>query len=168
MCQQGAWDFEDMTVGGFRILNSPSAAEKVGITGQIPPHSGKYTFGIQIAASGFAGAPTRIYQVGQGMCLGRGFVRAKYVTAWMMLDPNDERQAALGAKSYFGIRIYTDRGEFVATGAPKGFYEWFPVSVLVEASELQAIVFEGYFEPTGAAAPSPWNGYVYVDDVLVE
>ena len=34
--------------------------------------------------------------------------------------------------------------------------------------ELLAIAFEGYFEPTGAAAPSPWAGFVYVDDVLVE
>jgi hypothetical protein len=73
-----------------------------------------------------------------------------------------------GTKSYWGIRIYTDKGEFVATGAPRGYNEWFPVSVLVEASELNAIVFEGYFEPTGAAAPSPWNGYVWVDDILVE
>ena len=167
MCQQGAWDFEDMTLGGWRIVNSPSAAEKVGISGQVPPHSGKYTFGIQINATGFAGAATRIYQVGQGMCLSRGFVKAKYVTAWMMLAPEDSRQT-FGTKSYFGIRIYTDKGEFVATGAPKGYNEWFPVSVLVEANELNAIVFEGYFEPTGAAAPNPWTGYVWVDDILVE
>src|SRR5262249_2808464 len=127
----------------------------------------KYTFGIQIAAMGFAGAPARIYQVGQGMCLGRGFVKAKYVTAWMMLSPDDKGQT-FGPKSYFGIRIYTDKGEFVATGATRGFNEWFPVAVLVEANELQAIVFEGYFEPTGSLTPSPWNGFVYVDDVLVE
>ena len=54
MCQQGAWDFEDMTLGGFRITNSPSAAVKLGITGR-GPHTGKYTFGIQINATGAAG-----------------------------------------------------------------------------------------------------------------
>jgi hypothetical protein len=167
MCQQGAWDFEDMDAGGFRILNPPSAAQQVAVTGQVPPHSGKYSLGIQIAATGTYGAPTRTYQVGQAMCLGRAFAKAKYVTAWMMIYPKDERQT-IGPKSYFGIRIYTDRGEFVATGSPKGPYEWFPVSVLVEASELQAIVFEGYFEPGGLAAPGPWDGYVHVDDVLVE
>ena len=165
MCQQGAWDFEDATLGGFRILNSPSAAEKVGITSAVA-HTGSYTFGVQISATGPAG-PARVYQVGQAMCSGRGYVKAKYVTAWMMLTPNDEK-FPLGPKSYFGIRISTDRGEFVGVGAPRGYNEWFPVSVLVEASELLAIAFEGYFEPTGAAAPSPWTGFVYVDDVLVE
>ena len=34
--------------------------------------------------------------------------------------------------------------------------------------ELRAITFEGYFEPTGAAVPSPWPGFVYVDDVTIE
>ena len=166
MCQQGAWDFEDMTPGGFRITNSPSAAVKVGYTGAVS-HTGKYTFGIQIDATGSVGAGMRVYQVGQALCVGRGFVRAKYVTAWMMLTPDDDRQT-MGPKSWWGIRISTDKGEFVGTGSPRGYNDWFPVSVLVEASELYAIAFEGFFEPTGAAAPSPWSGFVYVDDVLVE
>ena len=74
----------------------------------------------------------------------------------------------MGPKSWWGIRISTENGEFVATGNPRGYNEWFPVSVLVDAAELRAIAFEGYFEPTGAAAPSPWPGFVYVDDVLIE
>jgi hypothetical protein len=166
MCQQATWDFEDMTPGGFRILNDPSAAEKVGYTGLVS-HTGKYTFGIQINAIGGPGTAGRIYQVGQAMCISRGYVRAKYVTAWMMISPQDDRQS-FGPKSYFGIRVYTDRGEFVGTGAPRGPNEWFPVSVLVDATQLLAISFDGYFEPVGLAAPMPWVGFVYVDDVLIE
>ena len=74
MCQQAGWDFEDMSLGGFRITNSPSAAVKVGYTGAVS-HSGKYTFGIEISATGGAGTATRVYQVGQAMCAGRAFVR---------------------------------------------------------------------------------------------
>ena len=86
-----------------------------------------------------------------------GFVKAKYVTAWMMLSPDDEKQT-LGPKSYWGIRIATDRGEFVATGSPRGYNQWFLVSVPVDAAELRAIAFEGYFEPLRAPparAPGP-------------
>jgi len=167
MCQQAVWDFEDMTPGGFKILNDPSAAEKVGYTGTVA-HTGKYTFGIQMNAMGPIGSGTRVYRVGQPMCGGGGYVGAKYVTAWMMLTPDDTRQT-FGAKSYFGMRIWTDKGEFIAVGAPRGYNEWFPVSVPIDGGALQAIAFEGYFEPPpGASAPPPWVGFVYVDDVLVE
>jgi hypothetical protein len=166
MCQQAGWDFEDMSLGGFRITNNPSAAVKVGYTGAVA-HNGRYTFGIQISATGSLAAGMRVYQVGQALCAGRGFVKAKYVTAWMMISPEDEKQT-MGPKSFWGMRISTENGEFVGTGSPRGYNEWFPVSVLVDAAELRAIAFEGYFEPTGAAVPSPWSGFVYVDDVLVE
>jgi hypothetical protein len=165
ICQQALWDFEDMSLGGFRILTSPSAAEKVGYTGQVS-HTGKYTFGVLINATGGIGTPTRYYRVGQGLCEGGGYVRSKYVTAWMMIQPDDERQT-FGPKSFFGLHVYTDRGDFIATGEPRGYYEWFPVSVLVDGN-LQAISFDGYFEPTGAAVPSPWTGYVWIDDVTID
>ena len=65
MCQQGAWDFEDMTLGGFRILNDPSAAARVGLTGPAA-HSGEYTFGDREIGRD---RPARaVYQVGQAMC----------------------------------------------------------------------------------------------------
>ena len=167
MCQQAGWDFEDMTPGGFKIINSPSAAVKVGYTGPVA-HTGKYTFGIQIDAMGPRGR-ARVYQVGQAMCGSQGFVKAKYVTAWMMLVDLTTRSRRMGPKSYWGIRIATDRGEFIATGSPRGYNEWFSVSVPVDAAELRAIAFEGYFEPlAGAAAPPPWPGFVYVDDVTIE
>jgi hypothetical protein len=102
------------------------------------------------------------------MCDGGGYVGAKYVTAWMMLAPADSRQA-YGPKSWFGMRIWTDAGEFIAAGEPRGSNEWFPVSVPVEGNRLQAIAFEGYFEPVaGLPAPMPWVGFVYVDDVVVQ
>jgi hypothetical protein len=167
MCQQAVWDFEDMTPGGFKIMNDPSAAEKVGYTGAVA-HTGKYTFGIQMNAMGPIGSGTRVYRVGQPMCGGGGYVGAKYVTAWMMLAPEDSRQT-YGPKSYFGMRIWTDKGEFIGVGEPRGPNEWFPVSVPIDGGALQAIAFEGYFEPgAGAAGPPPWVGFVYVDDVLVE
>jgi hypothetical protein len=169
ICQQTGWDFEDRVLGGWRILTDPSAAVKVGLTSAVA-HSGMFTFGVQINAIGSPGAATRVYSVGQPMCISRGFVKAKYVTAWMMLEPVDEKQT-MGPKSYWGIRIFTERGEFVGTGEPRAYNEWFHVSVPVSAnaSELRAIAFEGYFEPgPSAAAPPPWPGYVWVDDVLIE
>jgi hypothetical protein len=165
ICQQTLWDFEDMTLGGFRVLTDPSAVEKLGISGQVA-HTGKYTFGIQINATGGIGAETRYYRVGQSLCNGDSYVRSKYVTVWMMIQPEDERQT-FGPKSFFGLHIYTDRDDFIATGEPRGPNEWFPVSVLVDGN-LTAISFDGYFEPTGAAFPQPWRGFVWIDDIVIE
>jgi hypothetical protein len=166
ICQQGVWDFEDMTTGGFRIVTDPSAAEKVGITSAVA-HTGKYTFGIQINAFGSAAAETRSYSVGQSLC-GGGYVKPKQVTAWMMLAPEDERQA-MGPKSWWGIRVYTEREEYVASGSPRGYNSWFPVSLPVDGSPVRAIAFDGYFEPSTALPTlTAWRGFVYVDDVVIE
>ena len=168
MCQQSGWDFENMNPSGFKILNSPTAAVKVGYHGGVS-HTGMYTLGIQISATGASG-PARIYQVGQPLCSSRGFIKAKTVTVWLMLTPDDTKMT-LGSKSYFGVRIYTERGEAVGTGSPRGYNEWFPVSIPIDTvgSQLQAIALEGFFEPGPSAGPPPaWTGFVYADDIVIE
>ena len=128
MCQQTTWDFEDMTLEGFRIVNTPSAAGKLGYTSQVV-HSGKFALGAVIKATGTG--LTRGYQIGPPICAATRApspARELTVTAWMMLEPSDAKQT-FGKASYWGIRITTESGETLAKGAPRGYNEWFPVSV---------------------------------------
>ena len=165
-CQQVTWDFEDMTLEGFRVLNSPSAAGKLGYT-SVVQHSGKYALGAIINASS---TTSRGYQIGPPICANRGFVQGKglTVTAWMMIAPIDDKQT-FGKASYWGIRITTESGDTLAKGAPRGYNEWFPVSVTAPAgdTQLSAIILEGVFSVDVGVPLSDWTGTMYFDDISV-
>ena len=125
-------------------------------------HSGKFALGAVIKATGTG--LTRNYQIGPPICAARGPIIAKgaTVTAWMLLEPSDPK-LTFGTGSYWGIRITTESGQTLATGAPRGYNIWFPVSVPIPAGDVRLISFvlEGVFRPrtpgcrrTGPA-PSP-------------
>jgi len=166
ICQQATWDFEDMTLGGFRVLNSPSAAVKLGYTSQIV-HSGKFALGAVIDATG----TTRGYQIGPPFCgaAARSYVSGKTITvsAWMLIEPSDKAET-FGPLSYWGIRITTESGDTLAKGSPRGYNEWFPVSVTAPAgdTQLSAVVVEGVFA-ADTKLPSDWTGNVYFDDITI-
>ena len=114
MCQQTTWDFEDMTLDGFKVLNSPSAAGKLGYTSQVV-NSGKFALGAVIRATG----TTRGYQIGPPICgaAPRSYVSGKTITVsgWMYLEPSDKAET-FGKASYWGIRITTESGDTLAKG----------------------------------------------------
>jgi len=167
MCQRTTWDFEDMTIEGFRVLNSPSAAGKLGYTSAVA-HSGKYALGAVVNATG----QTRGYQIGPPICAGRGPVVGKgaTVTAWIYLAPAaGSVPPALGRAAYFGLRITTESGDSLVKGAPRGYNEWFPVSVPVPPGDTQisAVILEGVFA-SDVALPPDWNGDVFFDDITIQ
>jgi hypothetical protein len=167
LCQQTLWDFEDMTLGGYRVINSPSAAGKLGYTSLVQ-HSGKYALGAVIRATG----TTRGYQIGPPFCgaAARSYVQGKTITVsgWMMIEPSDKLQT-FGKASYWGIRITTESGDTLAKGAPRGYNEWFPVSVTAPAGDnnLSALVLEGVFTSDDPLAPGDWTGNMYFDDIQI-
>jgi hypothetical protein len=165
-CQQVTWGFEDPSLEGYQVINSPSAAGKLGYT-TVVQHSGKYSLGAVIRASS---TTSRGYQIGPPICGGsRGYVQGKAltVTAWMMIVPSDDKQT-FGKASYWGIRITTESGDTLAKGAPRGYNEWFPVSVTAPAgdTQLSAIILEGVFT-SDLALGADWTGTMYFDDISV-
>jgi hypothetical protein len=167
MCQPTVWDFEDMTLEGFRVLNSPSCAGKLGYTSAVA-HSGKYSLGAVIKASG----STRGYQIGPPICGDRGPVTNKglTVTAWMLLVPTaGVPTPTLGRNAYFGIRITTESGDTLVKGSPRGYNEWFPVSVSAPAGDvtLKSLILEGVFA-SDIALPTDWVGDVFFDDITIQ
>jgi hypothetical protein len=166
MCQQTVWDFEDMTLEGFKVLNTPSCAGKLGYTSAVQ-HSGKYALGAVIKASG----TTRGFQIGPPICGARGPVEAKgfTVTAWMMLAPDPStKPPTLGRNAYFGIRITTESGDTLVKGAFRGYNEWFPVSVNAPAgdTQLKQFVLEGVFA-SDIVLPEDWVGDIFFDDITI-
>jgi hypothetical protein len=167
LCQQTLWDFEDMSLAGYKVLNSPSAAGKLGYTSLVQ-HSGKYSLGAVIKATG----TTRGYQIGPPLCglATKSYVVGKTITvsAWMMLEP-DSKDETFGRLSYWGIRITTESGDTLAKGTPRGYYEWFPVSVTAPAgdNQLSAVILEGVFSSDVVTLPTDWTGNVYFDDVQI-
>ena len=168
MCQQTTWDFEDMTLEGFKIVTTPSAAGKLGYTSQVV-HSGKFALGAVIRATGTG--LTRGYQIGPQICAARGPIIGKgmTVTAWMLLEPSDPK-LVFGAGSYWGIRITSESGDTLATGAPRGYNQWFPVSVPLPIGDVRLISFvlEGVFTPEDTRLPTDWTGTVYFDDITIQ
>jgi len=156
-----------MTLGGYRVLNSPSAAGKLGYTSLVV-NSGKFALGAVIRATG----TTRGYQIGPPLCgaATRSYVSGKTITvsAWMYLEPSDKAET-FGKASYWGIRITTESGDTLAKGAPRGYYEWFPVSVTAPLgdNQLSAVVLEGAFTPEIPTLPADWTGNVYFDDIQI-
>ena len=167
LCQPTLWDFEDMTLGGYKVLNSPSAAFKPGIT-NIVQHSGKYSLGVPIKATG----TTRGYQIGPPLCgaATRSYVVGKAITvsAWMMIEPSDKEQV-FGKPSYWGIRITTESGDTLAKVPFRGYNEWFAVSVTAPDgdTQLSAVILEGVFAAEVLSVPTDWTGTMYFDDIQI-
>jgi len=114
ICQQTVWDFEDASLEGFRVVTTPTAVAKLGITND-PVRSGKYAFGAVIKATGTG--LTRGYQVGTPICAGRGPIVGKGITVsgWMLIEPSDPKET-FGPASYWGIRITSESGDTLAKG----------------------------------------------------
>jgi hypothetical protein len=156
-----------MTLGGYRVLNSPSAAGKLGYTSLVV-HSGKFALGAVIRATG----TTRGYQIGPPLCGAavRSYVSGKTITVsgWMYLEPSDKAET-FGKASYWGIRITTESGDTLAKGVPGGYFQWFPVSVTAPLgdNQLSAVVLEGVFTAEIPTVPADWTGNVYFDDIQI-
>ena len=73
----------------------------------------------------------------------------------MLLEPSDKAET-FGKASYWGIRITTESGDTLAKGAPRGYNEWFPVSVTAPAgdNQLSAVILEGVFTPEIPTLPT--------------
>jgi hypothetical protein len=166
LCQQTVWDFEDMSLSGFRVINSPSAAGRL-ITTSLAQQSGKYSLSAPIKATG----TTRGYQIGPPFCgaVDKSYVVGKTITvsAWMMLEPSSKDET-FGKASYWGIRITTESGDTLAKGTPRGYFEWFPVSVTAPLGDnhLSAVILEGVFA-ADLALGGDWTGNVYFDDIQI-
>ena len=80
------------------------------------------------------------------------------------------RRRRSARRRYWGIRITTESGDTLAKGAPRGYNEWFPVSVTAPAgdTQLSAVILEGVFAAGPARWPSDWTGNVYFDDVTIQ
>ena len=119
-------------VRGLQGANSPSAAEKLGYHGP-----GRLTAASTRSAPGSATAAVaraRGYQVGRGCVRAAGFVQGE--VRHRVDDALARRYEADVRGSRTSASASNRKGDFVAKGAPRGYNEWFPVSVLVEASQL--------------------------------
>jgi len=168
ICQPTVWDFEDMSIEGYRVITTPSAAGKLGVTSQFA-HSGKFSLGAIIKATGTG--LTRGFQIGPLMCADKGLIPGKgvTVTGWMLIEPSDPKET-FGPNSYWGIRITTESGETLAKGSPRGYNMWFPVQVAVPAGDVRLISFvlEGVFAPEDTRLPTDWTGTMYFDDISID
>jgi len=156
-----------MSLEGFRVVTTPTAAGKLGITSD-PVRSGKYALGAVIKATGTG--LTRGYQIGTPICAGRGPIVGKGITVsgWMLIEPSDPKET-FGPASYWGIRITSESGDTLAKGAPRGYNEWFPVSVTVPIGDVRLLSFvlEGVFAPEDTRLPADWTGNMYFDEITI-
>jgi len=167
ICQPTVWEFEDMSIEGFRVVTTPTAAAKLGYSSLVA-HSGKFSLGAVIRATGTG--LSRGYQIGPPFCGDKGLIPGKgaVVSAWMYIEPTDVKET-FGQASYWGIRITTESGETLVKGAPRGYNSWFLVSVPVPAGDarLMNFVLEGVFAPEDTRLPTDWTGNVYFDDITI-
>jgi hypothetical protein len=163
MCQKQMWDFEDMLFSDFRILNDPSSAQRLSVSGR-QVHSGKYSMAIATATSSRAIG----FQVGLPLCGAKGYLPGKslMLTVWMLIEPSGQ-PPALGKATYWGARVVTDKQEVLVKGEPRGYNEWFPVQVPVpDGEEFRSFNVEAVMPGDILGLPD-WTGTIYVDDVSI-
>lgn len=165
-CQTKTWGFEDGTTGGF--LSAPGMTVS---SSTARPRTGTRSLAIPLSNVD----PIKDIEVEMRFCGGGGFQEGylssvgRSVSAWFYIDG-----PPIESNSYFGLRvgIGSVSGSTSPSTTPTTAIvgQWFQVTVSIDQTNSSAYPQFIGFQIVGrlVAASPPWNGTLYVDEIVVE